>query len=222
MKTRYLKLFTLFTIGSLTFSSCNLDDRFEEINKNENNPTKVDPSFLLPTAEKEIFSSVGGFGSRSDGDGFIGQFSQHFAGNHATGLVYDSYALTNGSFAPIFENSFVYSLRDCKEILKYNDPRFQKYRGVTKILMAYKYGYLTTLYGDIPITESLNDNNTKPKYDSQEDVYKHIQTLLADGISDLDSNNTLDLKSDFIYNGDITKWKAAAYLLSARFYNHFQ
>ncbi|MFK7058872.1 SusD/RagB family nutrient-binding outer membrane lipoprotein [Flavobacterium oreochromis] len=221
MKRNFIKSIFLISFGIATLNSCDLNDRFEKLNIDENNPTSVTPKFILSTIEKEIFSSNGGFGSRSDGDGFIGQFSQHFAGNHATGIQYDSYILTNGSFAPIFENAYLFGLKDCQKIIEYNDPRYKKYVGIAKILMAYKYGYLTSLYGDIPVTEALNSNIIKPKYDNQIEVYNQIQKLLAEAIIDLDTPNTLNISGDFIYNGNTNKWKAASYLLSARFYNHF-
>jgi hypothetical protein len=214
MKIHIKSSLLVVLLGTIFLNSCNIDDRFEKMNIDENNPTSVPPEALLSNVERHVFDDHGGF----DG-GFIGQFAQHFSGNHATGIEYDQYQLTNGSFEGFFTGSYINSLKDCERIITQSKPGYEKFKGVAKILTAYRLGFLTSLYGDIPYSEALNASILKPKYDKQIDIYTTIQSLLAEGITDID-NGVVDLKGDFIYDGDTDKWKAAAYLLSARYHNH--
>jgi hypothetical protein len=213
---KYIKSsFIVALLGTICLTSCS-DDKLASLNIDENNPTSVTPNVLLTNAENKIFSDQGGFG-----DGFIGQFSQHFAGNHSTAVDYDQYELTHGSFASLFNDAYLNSLKDCERIIKTSKTGDEKYVGIAKILTAYKLGYLTSLYGDIPYSEALNlEAHLNPKYDKQEAIYTSIQSLLTQAIVDIDKG-TADLKGDFIFDGDTDKWKATAYLLSARFHNHF-
>ncbi len=214
MKRQIKGSLVIALLGMIILNSCSINDRFEKINIDENNPTSTPPEVLLSNVERHVFDDHGGFG-----DGFIGQFSQHFAGNHATAVAYDQYDLTHGSFEGFFTGSYINSLKDCDVIIKESKPGYEKFKGVAEILTAYRLGYLTSLYGDIPYSEALNPTILKPKYDKQADIYITIQELLAKGITDIDAG-VVGLKGDFIYDGDTDKWKAAAYMLSARYYNH--
>lgn len=54
--------------------------------------------------------------------------------------------------------------------------------------MASEYGLATSFFGDIPFSEALKGtDNLKPSYDAQQDVYKGVQAMLDDAISDLNS-----------------------------------
>ncbi len=56
--------------------------------------------------------------------------------------------------------------------------------GVAKVLLAYTLGIATDLFGDIPYCEALKgtENILEPAYDSQQDVYASIVTLLDEAL----------------------------------------
>jgi hypothetical protein len=100
-------------------------------------------------------------------------------------------------------------------------------RGVGKILMATALGQATDLWGDIPYTEAFKGNaDLKPAYDTQQSIYAVISTLLTEAIADLGTANGANAiplgssSNDLIYNGDKTKWIAAARSLRARYALH--
>lgn len=203
-------------VSTFLFTSCTKTlDKMAELNLNENSPTSVIPSALLTQAEYTgVFINQGGFG-----DGQIGVFNGHAAGNHATGLAYNQYQLSNGDLQYLFTDSYASSLMNLKQIIVNAKSTEKAYTGVAQILQAYTLGYLTTLYGDIPWSQALDVVAfPQPKYDAQADVYTAIQKLLADGINNLAAGGTVN--GDLLYKGDLKKWKAAALMLSARYYNH--
>jgi hypothetical protein len=219
MKHRFKIELVAFSLGIILFSSCSKTlDKMATLNLNENSPTSVVPSALLTQAEfSGVFTNEGGFG-----DGQIGIFNGHAAGNHATGLAYNQYQLNNGDLQYLFTNAYTSSLMNLQQIIINAKSNEKAYAGIAQILQAYQLGYLTTIYGDIPWSEALDVAKfPQPKYDAQADVYKAIQGLLTTGIANLDAGATNTVKGDILYSGNLKKWKALAYMLSARYYNHF-
>ncbi|MNI36516.1 Starch-binding associating with outer membrane [compost metagenome] len=99
------------------------------------------------------------------------------------------------------------------------------YSGMGKVLMALNISFATDLWGDVPYSDAFKwtSGNKTPKLDTQQDVYKAIDNLLAEGIADLSvdvkKNYYLPEGEDLIFKGDNTKWIKAAYTLRARFLN---
>lgn len=216
-------------------SSCKKTlDRLAEYNINENNPSKASSPSLLTAAEfsgvmvdeGSFTSGASGAAVNSDGDGFLGIFAGHFAGNHAEGVDFNQYILTHGSFSFLFNDAYVSSLMNLKELILNAGTGEEGFVGIAEILQGYQLGYLTSVYGDIPWTQALDLlKYPHPKYDAQVDIYTIAQNLLSDGILKVNaaaaSTTDVAITGDVIYNGNLGKWAATAYLLKARFYNHF-
>ena len=95
-------------------------------------------------------------------------------------------------------------------------------KGVGQILEALVIAKATALYGDVPYSQAFNSQNfPTPVFDKQVDVYAALQITLDKAISNLSSPTGLAFGSnDFIYQGDVNKWKALANTLKARLYLH--
>lgn len=94
------------------------------------------------------------------------------------------------------------------------------YVGISKTLMAYNLGLLTTSWENIPYSQA-DQKNFAPVYDTQQSVYTAIQKLLDEGIIELQKNTgTKPGADDLIYAGDLAKWTKFAYTLKARFALH--
>lgn len=97
------------------------------------------------------------------------------------------------------------------------------YLGVAKIILAYSYLTATDSFGDMPFTEAFT-GSFNPLYDSQEQVYASINTLLDEGLAALNtpssSGVTMNAESDLIYAGDLNKWASFAEAVRARMLIH--
>ncbi|CAN5314212.1 hypothetical protein BH09BAC4_BH09BAC4_02640 [soil metagenome] len=95
-------------------------------------------------------------------------------------------------------------------------------KGVGQVLEALLIAKATDLYGDVPYSQAFDDvKYPTPVFDKQVDVYASLQTTLDNAITNLSAASGLAFASqDFIYKGDVSKWKAAAYTLKARLYLH--
>ena len=121
--------------------------------------------------------------------------------------------------------SSVYNVLGNAETLieKAEEEESPHYAGIARIIQAYNLGLATDLWGDIPYQEALqaDEGETTPGYDSQEQIYGEIQALLSDARDNLSAESRLSPGSeDFVYGGDLEKWKKAAWALEARYLNH--
>ncbi|MDN5201084.1 SusD/RagB family nutrient-binding outer membrane lipoprotein [Fulvivirgaceae bacterium BMA10] len=215
MKNNKLIYSLLLSFGLIVATSC--DETFEEINTSKNSPTAVSSDVLLTAALNDQFNNFGGFGT-----GYIGVFTQHFAGNHAFGVDMDQYNLDNGSWNGQWTGYYRGPMRDLIEIMNVGaENEDWHYVGVAKIMMAFALGTLTDMYGDIPWSQAFNiDEYLTQTYDSQESIYNEIQRLLTEAVSDLGKTTNLPLQGDFVHGNSTSNWIATAHLLSARYHNH--
>ena len=95
-------------------------------------------------------------------------------------------------------------------------------KGVGQILEALVITKATSLYGDVPYSQAFDSQNfPTPVFDKQADVYAALQITLDKAISNLSSPTGLAFgTNDFVYQGDVNKWKALANTLKARLYLH--
>jgi hypothetical protein len=103
------------------------------------------------------------------------------------------------------------------------------YAGLAKIMLAWNMSIVTDLWGEVPYSEAWQiDKTIKPKYDTQESVYRAIQELLDNALADLDKESILSPSTDdLVYpqasraawrNNSLPKWERLAYTLKARFH----
>ena len=95
-------------------------------------------------------------------------------------------------------------------------------KGVGQVLEALVIAKATDLYGDVPYSQAFNEvTYPTPVFDKQADVYTALQTTLDNAITNLSATTGLAFAAqDFLYKGDVAKWKAAANTLKARLYLH--
>ena len=93
------------------------------------------------------------------------------------------------------------------------------YLGIVKVMQAYNLSMATNAWENIPWSNAFQEGEFSPSYDEQEQIYAEIQTLLDDGIAELQkspSEFNEPGSDDVIYGGDISKWIKTAYALKAR------
>jgi hypothetical protein len=95
------------------------------------------------------------------------------------------------------------------------------YTAVGQIMRSFWYGFMTSLWGDMPYSEAMKASagNFTPVYDAQKDIFKGI-------LADLESANTLltsvtsvdgAASADIMFQGDVMKWRKFANSLQLRY-----
>lgn len=200
----------------LLATSCKKD--FLEVNVDPNNPTTASVDLVLPTALVYAaydlgnpYQIVGGFWSQYWTQGPTGnQFSN-----------YDQYSINSGDFDRQWINVYAGPLNDLRYIVeegqKTDNPN---YAAIGKIMQAYLFQYVTDMQGDVPFKESLlGATNLNPKFDSQQEIYDGLITLVDAGLALLDENsNTHPGADDLFYHGDMHLWKKFANTLKLKIF----
>src|SRR5450759_2277805 len=203
-----------------------------DLNINPNAVNTIDLNYFFTAAELGIASG----GSRGDNRyidwrtniGMCAHATQQFATTSAgllcTGDKYiDSDPEVNA--AP-----FTYWLEDSgrstAEILKqtatggFAAGKNINLRQATRMMRAYNFARLTDMYGSVPYTEANQGRAGKffPKYDKQKDIYADVLKELDESTGLIDASNPDEgfAAADFVYNGDITKWKKWGYSVMLR------
>lgn len=212
-----MKRFSIYTllVAAILLGSCK---KILDVNDNPNLPTDVQESLLLAPAELNISDFVYA-GSAST---MVQYWMQSTAPNQ-TNPGFWNYNVFNRDFDGDWFNMYVSILKNLKLL---NDKAEANgnynYAAVAKTLTAYTLAAATDFWGDIPYSQAFKGaDNFKPVYDKQEDVYKSIQSLLDNAISDIGKNSLVKpAGEDYYYGGDMDKWKRLAYTLKARYYLH--
>ncbi len=191
-----------------------------QINVDPNKPADVPLALLLPGVEAGTGYAMGGDLMRP-----ACQWMQQFAGLGNQPIAYDRYNFTQSDADNVWKWAlYAGEMRDLKVMMdKAVSEESPHYGGVAKVLMAYNLGTVTDLWGDVPYTDAFRGNdNLKPYYDTQEEIYGTLTTLLDGAIADLAalSSNFSPSNDDMIYGGDLDLWTKAAYTLKARYALH--
>lgn len=215
------KLIVIMLIPAmLMWSSCEKYLECEDCKTDPNNPSVTTPSMLLTIGEVVTFSNYEGNLAR------VPQiWTQHLAGTDFQYFEFAKYNQTDNDL----ENEWNQLYGDCfinmKELLDDFGAGNPWYTGMAKVLIAVNLGLTTDTWGDVPWAQALQGTeNLNPAYDSQEQVYQAIQSLLDDAIADLgqpaESNTLFPSSDDLVYGGDPNQWIKIAWALKARYANH--
>lgn len=85
------------------------------------------------------------------------------------------------------------------------------------IMQVYTYSVLVNTFGNVPYSESLDHENLFPKYDDAKTIYDDLLKRINDDLAALnESGSGFESTADFVYGGDIPKWKKFANSLKIR------
>lgn len=205
----------------LSFSSCEkwIDP---EINIDPDSPADPSPTVLLSAAQARTAYTSGSF----DVAGTTGMWLQQITGNARQAAIINNYTFTESDVVNLwnfFYRDAMHNLYLIIEKTKVEGSESYWLSGIAKVMMAYNLGLATQLFGDVPYSEAWQGiDNLHPVYDSQENIYATIQTLLDEAISELEGDMGLldPAETDMIYGGAPSLWIAAANALKARYYMH--
>lgn len=213
MKKITILYITGILLGSMT--ACTKD--FEEINTNPNVVEKPNPNFLFSRAQLDGLNNNYFFTNILECGGML----QHYATYKEASGVGDKYLSNEVYYSAYFNQIYPTALNETQIVIdavKDNANDSNKLN-IARIWKAYLYHRITDLYGDIPYSEAAKATSSQiflPKYDSQEFIYKDLLKELDEAATALDAAKPSFGKADFIYDGDVAKWKKFSYSLMLR------
>jgi len=208
-KNHFIYFFTALIILVAGITGCK---KFLDVNKNLNDPTAVPVSLLLSKCERDISQNT------ALGSGLGGTMSIYT--HQTTGRVgADRYGAGSAGWDGLYG-----AITNLNVIIKQGTAETRyAYAGIAKILKAYTYSILVDVYGDVPFSEfdQFADGVTQPKFDKGKDIYPQLFTMIDEGIADINNaapNASKPGADDYIYKGDLTKWKKAANTIKLKLY----
>jgi hypothetical protein len=213
------KITTLILSIGMLFSSISCSD-FLDVNTDPNNPTEVsEPLLLTGILANFSYEVIGGYPVRVTNT-WIKQTTYNAVLPH-----YDNYQVTESDVNNLWTfYAYPQIMQNCKVLVeKATASNARNYSAIARIIWAWQLSIVADLYNNVPYSQALQPEVfPQPKYDSQEEVYGAIQTLLDEAIADIDATDKnlaiTPLTDDFIFGGAMAKWRRVAYTLKARFH----
>jgi hypothetical protein len=193
----------------LLASSC---ETFLDVNTNPNNPTDAPISGLMTNITYQTTLNVYRQGRTA------AFYVQYLASPNPSS---SSDTMEREDFSTMWFNLYN-AMTDVNEmILKSQESGAKHYLGAGQVMMALNLAMTVDFFGDVPYSESFNFTTVTPSYDDDMTLYQSIDALLTEGIANLNAESTSTIGlDDFIFKGDIGKWKKFAYTLKARYLIH--
>lgn len=221
-----MKKYILITLTLLlTATACT--EKFDAMNVDPNNPTKISAQYLLPYAlERSIDRYWGGRTrfERLNLDGamlWIQYLSRNIYSNEG-----DNYgispAMQNNNWQSFYNDGLVNFQRIITETDAKSKTPNANYEGVALVMRSWMFSVVTDLWGAIPYNDAIKgtaaEPNYTPTYDSQEKVYEGLLNDLKLANEKLNVAGPA-ISGDIVYGGDIMKWKRFANSLRLRLAN---
>lgn len=214
---KYIKsvILTAFSISLLTSCQTELDT----FNENPNTPITTTPQLLVAAMEVSTFAT-----STSGVIRTASIFTQQLAGTDIGqfGPV-SRYIVTEQDVNNEWNNIYGTTLVSGYILNRDFGAQYPYYNGIGQVLSAINLGYATDMWGDVPYDDAFKADagNKAPKYNTQQEIYQRLQTLLDDAIVNLKkpaaSNLLKPADDDFIFKGNTANWIKIAYVLKARY-----
>lgn len=202
---RTLKIVAFSALLGVAFSSCN--KQFADYEKNENKPAQVPPGLVLAN----ILSDVNLYKPWSD----VTRLNQFDACNYNYygDQRYDNKVANLGDYY-LLEN--VVKMEN--EAIRLGGGKVNPYSAIGKFFKAFGYYRMSSLVGDLPMTEALKgQDNLRPAYDEQRKIFLQILQWLDESNNDLDQlinnpdkSNTSPgqtLSNDYTYANRLESWR---------------
>jgi hypothetical protein len=217
MKMRFNFLIYTAVASMLAFQSC--DKGFEEMNINPDASTAVQPEYMFSKAQLDAFGN-----SYFATDVLAcGGSMQHFATYKDVPGIGDKYYFQQGTYPyDYFTTGYTTAVNEIGTTINALNPELPadvNKHSIARIFRVYIMHRITDLYGDIPYSAAVRgytENDFTPKYDAQEDIYNDMLKELDEAAAKLDPATATFGPGDYIYAGDVAKWKKLAYSLMLR------
>lgn len=198
-----IKIYSIILV--LMIASCT--DGFEDLNIPPTSSTYIDPGALLAKVQRDS-KFVQGLESPN---GTVGSWVQQW--NSSSILPPSRYIFSRHRSEKWdnFYNNIMNISQIRNHLLKGSEdiPEGRTRLAIARIVEIDLWQTITDLYGDIPFTESaLGESNliTQPKYDTQQDIYKTLISMLDEAIGKLNASDKSYGTYDLYYSGNVNQW----------------
>ncbi len=205
------KIYSALLAGVLLFSVSCKKGAFNVNTPNPNQPSSIDPKFVLAAALVNTAGDTWG-GNEDFMNYYMGYWSVSGDYIPAAGTV--QYKINTDFFTGNWDGVYpiLKNLQSIIDAYSSNTSGGSNYIAVAKIMKAYLYQRLVDIYNNIPYTQALNGGtNNFPAYDDAKTVvYPGLVSDLEDAIAKINaaplSADQLTSDGDVMFAGNMQKW----------------
>lgn len=215
---RILNKMTGLALAALLFATSCDEQALLDLNENPNAVSDIDMRYLFSLGTLRI---GGEYENTRANMLYAATMIQHTAST-AGYFSGDKYFYNAGYSGAYMERHFTDVIRLFSEVIRKtnDDPALANLNAAATVLRVFDLHRMTDMHGDIPYTQAgyglEGEENWFPKYEAQKDVYyKMVDDLKAARDKFSTSANPLGAQ-DFLFNGDVAKWKKFANSLLMR------
>jgi len=214
------KIISIITIALISFSCSNSD--LTSLNENEKKATVVPASVLITSAEKTLTDQMVNTNVNKNIFRLVSQQWTETTYTDESNYDWGTRKISDRVWQELYAGALT-DLNKAKasiesEVIPANDLDFagktnvkNNQLAVIDILMVYTYQVLVDTFGDIPYSQSLQENsNFLPVYDGAASVYTDLISRLNSDINKINTTADSFDDADVIYNGNMAKWKKVA------------
>lgn len=212
--------YALLLGASMGLASC--DKGFEEMNTNPNASTKPNVDFLFSQSILQgnyVYDRVYFYTSYLTCGAYVQHFS--FAKDVTLAGSGDKYGQVDTYQGVYFRFAYTNVLTTLHELIRAaeGNPDLVNKAASARIWRVLIQQRITDLYGDVPYSEAnkgATEGVFQPKYDPQSAIYDGMLRELEAAVGAFDNGKLKFGAADFVYKGDIAKWKKLAHSLMLR------
>jgi hypothetical protein len=206
MKINNYKKFVMLLLTIALLTRC---DNFEEMNRNPNTSTNMDPNLMLSSIQLQL--SGGTFETLRNGIIYSGHWMQHWTGEYASTEFGGKGQRNEQYMSALWISQYPREIKNVVDMVEStrDNPDKVNIHAVSRIMKVYIFSRLTDLHGDIPYFDAAKGYYSQifaPKYDKQEDIYTDFFKELDEAVKAIDASKDA-ITNDFYFEGDLAKWK---------------
>ena len=202
------KIYFLLTFVLFFTYSCELDDNIDP-----KAPTAVPAETLFTNALIQLVNQVNSPSVNVNISRLLVQYWQQTTYFTESRYNFQDRGIPDGYFRELYRD-VLRDLKEAKDLLVVQEltgsllVEKNNKLATIGILEAYAFQMLVDAFGDVPYTEALlGGDNSTPKYDNDNDIYKSLITNLQANLTQISEGNPGFGGGDLLYGGDMTMWK---------------
>jgi hypothetical protein len=200
-------------------------DNFLDVNEDPNSPQDVAMELTLPGMLVAFGHEVIGmtdirYGNMTGPVGWGTEWLQQWSWNadEHTYAQFQWYEVANLDSDQFWNSSYANVMREAVNIMNRSEATGQTgYHGIAKFMYAWNASLLTDAFGPIPLNDAFDTSNPNPAYNTQQEVYATVFTLIDEAIAEMQQpSEDPPGYTDILYQGDMSQWVKLANTVKAR------
>ena len=218
MKNSIYKKFVIALTSVLTLVSC---EDYLDVNEDPNNPSSenIKPENVLAASQVYTYNTLS-TNMNQLGNLMMNNWTRDVGASNSSYYFNEhTYNVTSDFYSGIFENLMLRT-SNFTFIQQTEEPNYENYKAIAKILKTQYFQYLVDLYGDIPYSQAhKRGENLTPTYDDDMAIYRDLVVQLEQAVSLIDNAPATAINpgaNDVMLQGNMAMWKKFANTLKLK------